>query len=402
MYIQHLSLTNFRNYARLEIDLPEGPVVLVGGNAQGKTSLLEAIYYLATSRSPHTNTDRQLINWLADEDVWPYARVVAEMVNARGVLTRIEITLSKESGANGEQFRKVINIDGLKRRAIDLLGRLNVVLFVPQDMALVEGTPADRRRYLNVTLCQTDAGYCRALGDYEKIITQRNALLKRIKDGAAHVDELDYWDEHAAVTGAVLVAGRQRLLRQLEGLAQQTHRELTGGGEHLTLRYLPSFVPTANGDGQLSFDAIGLDLHRQLEPAEIAPQFRSALRADRRLEIDRGVTLAGPHRDELRFDVNQRDLGHYGSRGQARTAVLALKLAELRWMREAIGEWPVLLLDEVVAELDERRRAYLLEQVAGVNQAVLATTETRLFTEDFLARATLWRVEGGRIVTTVA
>lgn len=399
MRIQHLSLTNFRNFARLEADLPEGPLVLVGGNAQGKSSFLEAIYYLATSRSPHAASDRQLINWLADEDVLPYARLGAEVVSRGKKLTRIEITLVKEQDADGERLNKTINVDRLKRRAMDLLGRLNVVLFVPQDMALVEGAPADRRQYLNVTLCQTDPDYCRALSEYEKIITQRNALLKRIKDGMARVDELDYWDEQAATNGAVLVAGRQKLLRELEGLAQRVHRELTGGDEHLALRYLPSFTPAANSAGQLSFNAVGLDLHRQLDPKDIAPQFRAALGVDRRQEIDRGVTLAGPHRDELRFDINGRDVGHYGSRGQARTTVMALKLAELHWMRETIGEWPVLLLDEVVAELDARRRGYLLEQVTRVNQAVLATTETGLFTGEFLARAALWRVEAGQITT---
>ncbi len=398
MHIQHLSLTNFRNYARLEVDLPEGAVVLVGDNAQGKTSFLEAIYYLATSRSPYAAAERQLINWLAEGEVLPYARLVAEVVSAHSKITRIEITLLKEQNANGERLRKVISVDGLERRAMDLLGRVNVVLFVPQDMALVEGPPAERRRYLNVTLCQTDPVYCRALSEYEKIIEQRNALLRRIKDGFARPDELDYWDEQAAEKGAVLLGGRQRLLRELERLAQQVHRELTGGDEHLSIRYLPSFAPTANGDGQLSFDAAGLDLHRQLEPGAIAPQFCDAMRASRRQEIERGVTLCGPHRDELRLDINARDLGHYGSRGQARTAVMALKLAELRWMREAVGEWPVLLLDEVVAELDARRRAYLLAQVAQVNQAVLATTEAGLFTHDFLAHARLWRVAAGQIM----
>ncbi|MCZ7545612.1 MAG: DNA replication/repair protein RecF [Anaerolineae bacterium] len=402
MRIRHLSLTNFRNYARLEVDLPEGPLVLVGANAQGKTSFLEAIYYLATSRSPYTATDRQLINWLADEDVLPFARLVTEVASAAGKLTRIEITLMKEQNADGERLRKVISVDGLERRAMDLLGRVNVVLFMPQDMTLIEGPPAERRRYLNVTLCQTDPAYCRALSEYEKIISQRNALLKRVKDGYERAEELDYWDELAAEKGAVLLAGRQRLLREMEALAQRTHRELTGDTEHLSLRYLPSFAPTANGDGQLSFEAAGLDLHRQLAPDEIAPQFSDTLRASRRQEIERGVTLCGPHRDELRLDINGRDVGYYGSRGQARTAVMALKLAELAWMRGVVGEWPVLLLDEVVAELDAQRRAYLLAHVAEANQAVLATTESGLFTDEFLARATLWRVAAGQIMTAGA
>ncbi|MBN1285879.1 MAG: DNA replication/repair protein RecF [Anaerolineae bacterium] len=398
MHITHLSLTNFRNYARLELDLPPGPVVLVGANAQGKTNLLEAIYYLATSRSPYTNTDRQLINWLADDNVLPYARLVADVVNANGAATRIEITLQKlANGINGERLQKVIRVDGLDRRAMDLLGRVNVVFFVPQDLALVEGSPVERRRYLNVTLCQTDPTYCRALGDYDKLIAQRNALLRRIRDGLASPGELAYWDEQVAQKGAVLVTGRQKLLRDLEGEAQRIHRELTGGMEYLELRYLPSFTPTAEANGQLSFSAKGLDIHRQLDAGAVAPQFLEALQSRRRHEIERGMTTLGPHRDEMRFEVNGHDLGDYGSRGQARTAVMALKLSELAWMRSTVGEWPVLLLDEVVAELDAQRRAYLLAAVEEAQQAVLATTEAELFTPDFLARAARWRVAAGQI-----
>ncbi len=398
MHIQHLSLTNFRNYARLEIDLHAGPVVLVGANAQGKTNFLEAIYYLATSRSPYTHTDRQLINWLAEDDLLPpHAHAAAEVVTERHT-TKIEIVLQKEHTVHGEKFNKVIRVDGLERRAMDLLGRLNVVLFVPQDLALVEGAPSGRRRYLNVTLCQTEPAYCRALSEYEKLVSQRNALLRRIRDGQAGSGELHYWDERLTQTGAVLIAGRQRLLRELEGLAQQIHRDLTGGAEHLTLRYLPSFVPAAERSGQLSFNTKGLDLHRQLIPEDIAPQFCAALQADRDREIDRGITLTGPHRDEMRFEVGGRDLGDYGSRGQARTAVMALKLAELGWMQREVGEWPVLLLDEVVAELDAARRAYLLEAVAQTEQSVLATTEAELFTSSFLAQAATWRVAAGQII----
>lgn len=398
MQITHLSLTNFRNYARLEIDFPAGPVVLVGANAQGKTNLLEAIYYLATSRSPYTYSDRQLINWLAEDDVLPFARVVGDVTNADGSTTKIEITLQKiPNGSGGERLQKSIRVDGLDRRAMDLLGRVNVVFFVPQDLALVEGSPSGRRRYLNVTLCQTDSIYCRALSDYDKLITQRNALLRRIRDGYAAPGELTYWDEQVAANGAILIEGRQRLLRDLESKAQNIHYDLTNGLEYLELRYLPGFTPTAEGDGQLSFNTKGLDIHRQLNAEEIAPQFCRALHSNRRREIDRGMTLIGPHRDDIRFEVNEHDLGHYGSRGQARTAVMALKLAELAWMYDAVGEWPVLLLDEVVAELDAQRRAYLLAAVEETQQAVLATTEAELFTEEFLERSTRWHVSAGQI-----
>jgi DNA replication and repair protein RecF len=400
MHIEYLSLTNFRNFARLELALPQGPVLLFGGNAQGKTSLLEAIYYLATSSSPYTTADWQLINWRAENDVIPFTRLSADVVTRHSPLARIEITLTRERDGLEQHTRKDIRLNGVGRRVMDLIGQINAVLFLPRDLGLIEGSPAERRRYVDTTLCQTDRAYCEALAIYEKLLPQRNALLRRIADGQAGVDELAFWDTQLAEQGAQLIAGRQRLLRELEGSAQKVHLELTGKREILEIAYRPSFVPTATGDGQLSFAAVGLDLHRQLVPEEIAPQFLEALEAGRSEHVERGVTLIGPHRDELRLQINRRDVGLYGSRGQARTAVLALKLAELSWMRETIGEWPILLLDDVVAELDAERRAYLLDNIDDSTQSILTTTEPGIFPRSFLDRAVAWRVVDGQIMPT--
>jgi DNA replication and repair protein RecF len=400
MRIEHLSLHNFRNYARLEISLPPGPILVHGANAQGKTSLLEAIYYLATARSPYTTSDRQLINWHADRDILSYAKIGAEITRAGGTLSRVEITLTEgNAGANHTRLNKEIRVNGVTRRVMDLIGQVAVVMFLPQDLSLVEGPPAGRRRYMNATLCQTDAAYCEALATFEKVLTQRNALLRRIAEGEAGADQLEYWDEQLTQAGAVLIAGRQRLLRELEVKARRVHEDLSGGAEDLELEYRPGFTPTANNSGQLSFEVLGLDLNRLLGTDEVAIQYTEALAATRDEEIARGMTLIGPQRDELRFMVNGRDLGLYGSRGQARTAVMALKLAELDWMRESVGEWPVLLLDEVIAELDAARRAYLLGRINGVSQALLTTTEPDIFTPDFLQTAARWRVHQGQIVT---
>ncbi len=396
MRLQHLSLTNFRNYTRLEISLPDGPILLHGANAQGKTSLLEAIYYLATGRSPWTSSDRELLNWRAENDMLPFSRVCAEVQNRHASVTRIEITLFRDQ-ADQTRFRKEIKVNGLKKRAVDLLGEVNVVLFLPQDLALIEGTPTDRRRYLNITLAQTNPQYAQALITLDKSLTQRNALLRRLSMRGSDSGELGYWDDQLINAGSTIIAGRQRLLRELEGLAQEVHRELTGSKEMLELHYLPSFTPTAKADGQLSFDVPGLDLHRQLSPDEIAPQFREALTGMRREEIARGMTLIGPQRDEMRFSVNGRDLGRFGSRGQARTAVLAIKLAEMRWMQSATHEWPVLLLDEFIAELDAERRAYLLDHINGANQSILTTTEPDIYMRGFLDRAAVWQVIAGQI-----
>lgn len=400
MHIEHLSLQNFRNYARLEISLPVGPILLHGANAQGKTSLLEAIYFLATTRSPYTTSDRQLINWNTDRDFLPFAKIGAEVVSARQMFNRIEITISPETnGLDGDRFHKEIRVNGVSRRVMDVIGQVNVVMFLPQDLTLIEGSPSERRRYMNVTLCQTNADYCRSLTAFEKVLVQRNALLKRIADKDASPDELGYWDEQLTSSGAVLVAGRQRLLRELEVKARRVHHDLSGGQEELELHYRPGFAATANNTGQLSFDVLGLDLNRQLSTNEITGQFLTRLADTRGEEIARGMTLIGPQRDELRLMVNGHDLGLYGSRGQARTGVMALKLAELEWMRDTIGEWPILLLDEVIAELDADRRAYLLDCVKGASQVLLTTTEPDIFTPSFLQSATRWHIHQGQIVS---
>lgn len=398
MYIEYLSLVHFRNYARLDISLPDAPVVIYGANAQGKTSLLEAIYYLATSRSPYTSSDRQLIHWCTENDPLPFGRLSAEINSKRGGMNRLDVTLMLERMPdNSQRFRKTVRINGVDKRVMDTIGLMNVVLFLPRDLTLVEGSPADRRRFMDVTLSQVDSDYTVALEKYEKTLPQRNALLRRIADGQANVKELPYWDDQLIEAGSKLIAARQRFLREVEVQAQREHYDLTGKRETLTLRYQPGFNPTAAGDGQMSFDLLGLDLHRDLDADQVIPQFAAQLENERDEAIRRGVTLSGPHRDELRILINERDAGLYGSRGQARTAVMSLKLAELAWMREKTGEPPILLLDEVAAELDSQRRAYLLDRIDGSTQTLLTTTELDIFTEDFLQRAAVWQVEDGKI-----
>lgn len=307
---------------------------------------------------------------------------------------------------NGQAMRlkKQIRINGLPRRVMDLLGQIRVVLFLPQDLALVEGAPSGRRRYLNVTLCQTDPTYCQALGEYDKVLAQRNALLKQFQEqqqrGArVDVSQLEFWDEKLAMYGAALIAGRYHLVRELEQRAQRIHRDLSGAGEHLRLRYEPGFDAAAPPQGQMSFDAgdLGPSALPQLPQREIAARFLETLQAHVRDDITRGMTTLGPQRDEMRFLVNGRDLGLYGSRGQDRTAVLALKLAELAWMQEQTGEPPILLLDEVAAELDPQRRSYLLGRIRDVMQVLVTTAEPGLLDDSFLANAARWRVQAGTI-----
>lgn len=399
MRVRHISLTNFRLYARLEASLPAGPLLLVGANAQGKTSLLEAVFFLATGQSHHAAADRQLIHFLALSEPQPFARLVAEVETQRETL-RIEIRLVLEPGAGADgRLRKDVLINGVKKRVGDLAGRVQAVLFLPQDLGIVEGAPADRRRYLDLALGQVDPAYHAALSEYAKVLPQRNALLKQLQERGGSPDQLEFWDDKLCELAGTLMAARLAALAELEALAGPLHRDLTAGAEGLRLAYHPAFDLAAAPDGQLGLP-LQVPVHQVgVSAAEIEGRLRAKLRASRAEEIARGLTLSGPHRDELRFIANGLDVGLYGSRGQARTAVLALKLAETAWMRARAGEWPILLLDEVLAELDVNRRRDLLRRLDRADQCLMTTTDRDLFPEEFQTRAAIWTVQNGRLVT---
>ncbi|MFQ5813446.1 MAG: DNA replication/repair protein RecF [Anaerolineae bacterium] len=397
MYLKHLSLANFRNYVRLELDLSPGIILVQGENAQGKTNLLEAIYYLSTARSPYATADRELINWLAEEEDLTFTRLVGEM-QKDDVLQRLEITLLKEptSEVDGYRLKKQIRINGVPKRVLDLIGQLNVVLFVPQDMDLVSGSPSGRRRYLDTTICQFDPVYCRTLRRYNRVLTQRNHLLRQLQERRNSPEQLRFWDEKLAEDGAHVVARRREVIARLDELARAIHLELTGQDEHLSLEYEPSIrmpdtyyqIPLGLGSER------GLDMYS--EPA-IRESFLEQLRGITREEIQRGMSLIGPHRDDLCFLAGGVDMRIYGSRGQQRTVVLALKLAEAKLLARETGEQPIMLLDEVMSELDEARRCYLMEAIKNSQQAILTTTHWNAYSSDFLAQAILLRVQEGRI-----
>jgi DNA replication and repair protein RecF len=397
--IGDLSLTNFRNYRRFESRLPSGPLILVGRNAQGKTSLLEAIHYLAAANSPHAGSDRQLIHWLAlREEPHPFMRIRAEVLLA-GETSIVEVRL--ELRANGAErdlrLKKTVLVDGLKRRVRELSGVVNVVMFLPQDMVLVEGSPGDRRRYLDATISQVDSTYANAAREYAKVLAQRNALLKNLQERQGTVDQLEFWDEILCAQGATLIARRARALEEIEQYAGALQQELTSEGEHLRLAYRPSYDPTEPPGGQLE---LGLDSgvrRAAIADAELAAGMLARLRELRREEMQRGMTLVGPHRDEFRFMLSGIDLGEFGSRGQARTAVLALKLAEMAWMRDRSGEWPLLLLDEVLAELDPQRRHDLMQRINGAEQVLLTTADLDMVAPQFRSQARVWRVSAGTV-----
>jgi DNA replication and repair protein RecF len=398
MRLTHLSLTNFRNFTRLDMDIPGGTVMLVGNNAQGKTSLLEAIYFLATLTSFHASSDRQLINFIEARQDVAVGRIVADF--CRGDENhRIEVRIIQEpSGQNeGKSFRKEILLDGVKRKTSEVIGQFNAVLFLPQMMGVIEGGPEERRRYLNLALAQVISHYQAALAEYNKALLQRNALLKQLYERKGDVSQLDYWDEQIATYGAQLIHARIRAVQELERLAARTHRELTHANEVLRLSYQPAYDPLPQTPGQFALPLDAAVDRGSFSQEQIRKGFLESLGKLRSEEIARGVTTIGPHRDELRFLANGIDLGTYGSRGQARSAILALKIAEVSWMNTKSGHWPILLLDEVLAELDTERRFDLLARLGQSEQVLLSTTDLDLFDPEYVKKAVIWRVAGGRV-----
>ncbi len=395
MYLKHLSLTNFRNFTRLDINLPRRVVVLTGNNAQGKTSVLEAIYFLAAFTSFQTHTDRQLVNFRAAREPLAVTRLVAEYVRGKSS-HRMEARLILEpSGVNGQRLRKEILLDGVKRSVSEAIGQFNAVIFVPQMSQIIEGAPEDRRRYLNLALAQTVPAYARALSDYHQALSQRNALLKALGERGGNSDQLSVWDEALSHLGAQIILWRIQAVHEIERQAARIHQELTRGAEVLRLAYEPAYdpLPKPNGQKELKLDTV-VD-RSTLDLKTIEAGFRERLTQLRGEEIARGVTTIGPHRDELRFLSNNVDLGDYGSRGQVRTTLLALKLAEVQWMKERTREWPVILLDEVMAELDLQRRADLLKYIGESEQVLFTTTDLNMFTPEFGDAAEIWDVHDG-------
>ena len=400
MLLKHLSLTNFRNFIRLERDFSPGSTILAGSNGQGKTSLLEAIYFLTSATTYHAASDRQLINFLALEDDAPFARLVAEL-EASGRLRRIEIRIIlNPTGKDGNaRVKKEVFVNGLQRRIRELAGVCNAVMFLPQDMDIIEGSPGSRRKYIDSSLIQADPTYAVTLSEYNKVLTQRNALLKQIQERKAAEDQLPFWDDQLCTLAAALIRTRSLALTELNDLAKPIHGKLTRGQETLQINYAPSFDPAARQDGQL-----GLPIDTPLERNNISIEdinqgMGEKFQVLRSEEIARGMTLIGPHRDDFTFRANGVDLRTYGSRGQNRTAILATKLSEILWLRKRTKEWPILLLDEVLAELDSERREALLGSIETVEQAILTGADASMFSSAFKKEATIWHITGGTITT---
>ncbi|MDE0068811.1 MAG: DNA replication/repair protein RecF [Caldilineaceae bacterium] len=403
MFLSRLQLEQFRNYKKLDLSF-DAPVALVQGrNGQGKTNLLEAVYYLATSKSRHARTEREVVNRAAAEDAIPFGRIRGEVVRTEQA-TSLEILFTRRN--DGLNFTKQARVNGAPRRSMDLIGHLRAVLFLPEDLTLISGSPSERRRYVDVALCQIDRGYCQALSRYQKVVTQRNSLLRQLQeqgqpDGPSVGAQLGFWDDQLVEHGTQVLSRRHSYLADLAPIARRVHAELTQEQETLDLLYVPSFNTGLYSDGDYlrlrdSEEVRAEELAKtEVDAATISERFRERLEDRRKVELNSGNSLYGPHRDEMILLVNGWNLRTFGSRGQQRTGALALKLAELRAMAAATGERPVLLLDDVMSELDAQRRAALLGALAVVRQGIVTTTDWDQFSPEFRGEAQQIQIEAG-------
>lgn len=407
MYLTRLQLEQFRNYAHLDLAVPARGLLLYGANASGKTSFLEALYFLSTTRSPRAGVERELIRWGSGEEygVPPFARAVCRVARQGGD-AELEIALSVDpnlalaspptiagSGSNGARgtgsgtgrpTRKRIKLNGAARRAMDVIGTLKVVLFSPQDLELTIGSPAIRRRYLDITIAQIDNHYVRQLNLYNRIVEQRNSLLRQIVQEGRNPDtreveqELSYWNEELVRLGSYIVARRDGIVRGLAALAHDRFARLTGGDGQLDIVYQASVESRALRERGAEYDLGGRE-------SIVARDFQGQLDQQRRHEYRRGVSLVGPHRDDLTFALGGVDVGTYGSRGQQRLVVLALKQAEIDLIRGESGESPVLLLDDVASELDPAHRRFVIETVERDDlQTILTATDLTAYPASLL------------------
>ncbi len=343
-----------------------GPQLVWGANAAGKTSLLEAIVLLARGASHRTTADAEMIRWAA-----PFARVEGRREEG-GTATDLDVTLVRDGPPRG---RKRIRVNGVPRRASGLTGALRVVVFAPEDMLLVAGSPSLRRAAIDALAAQRFPAYAADLLTYGRALIQRNHLLRAIRESSASPDQLPYWDARLLEAGASVLGARHELLGELATPLAAAHAEIAPGEGRIALRYVTNATA---GDGESVADALARRLRETAEK-----------------ELWNGATLVGPHRDDVAFDLDGRDLSSFASRGQQRTAILAFKLAELDLLATADARPPLLLLDDVFSELDPARRGHLVRRIATLPQAFVTTTTLDDLDPALRAAGTALRVSEG-------
>ena len=334
MIIKSLELADFRNYEELNISFDKGTNILYGDNAQGKTNILEAIYVSATTKSHKGSKDKEIINFNKEE---AHIRTYLEK---EGVECRVDMHLRKNKS-------KGIAIDGQKiKKAADLLGLLNVVFFSPEDLAIIKNGPSERRRFADMELCQLDSFYLYNLNHYNKIVNQRNKLLKDIYFNPGLKETLNIWDSQLISFGSKIIERRKLFAEQICEIINDIHNKLSGGKENLIIKY---------------------------EPDVAIENFEEKMKESQEKDIRSKITSVGPHRDDFSFIVNGIDIRKYGSQGQQRTAALSLKLSEIELVKKMTKDTPVLLLDDVLSELDSNRQNYLLSSLGDIQTIITCT-----------------------------
>ncbi len=371
MYCRRLELVDFRNFAGLELDLPVGPVLVLGRNAQGKSNLLEALLALASGRGRSHRALAELIRTI-NGGPRPFARIRTK-VAAKDRASRLELVFAlnpTEDGQTGRRASRRVVVDGKPRRTSELLGQLNAVHFSPDDIDLLSGAPAERRRFLDVAISQVDRDYVRDLVDYGRVLSQRNALLRELRERGGDGTGLEFWDGKLVELGGRIVATRQRFVGGLNDSGATSYRELAGPAESLRVEY----VMAGMMDGGLPLDS---------------------LEELREREIQRGQTLVGPHRDDVAMLVGGQPAAAFASRGQQRLVVLSLRLAEMEWLGRAAGEPPVLLLDDIFSELDPDHRAAVIARMPKGAQVLVTAADDAQAPEAFRTDAAVLRVRAG-------
>ncbi|MEM7756985.1 MAG: DNA replication/repair protein RecF [Cyanobacteria bacterium P01_A01_bin.40] len=377
MYLKSLHLRSFRNYVDRQIEFTAKKTILVGNNAQGKSNLLEAVELLATLKSHRATRDRELVL-----DSATAGQVEATVERAYGT-SELSILFRK-------QGRRTVVINSEKlRRQLDFLGVLNAVQFSSLDLDLVRGAPDCRRSWIDGLLIQLEPVYSSILQQYNQVLKQRNALLKKIRalrqEGestelmGSHEPELKLWDQQLAAAGSRVARRRARVISRLAPIAASWHKRISGETEQLEINYLPNVEWTED------------------EPLKVQQAFLDQIAERRMVEQYQGKTVVGTHRDEIEFTINCTPARYYGSQGQQRTLVLALKLAELKLIEEVVGEPPLLLLDDVLAELDPNRQKQLLEVIGDRFQTIITTTHIDSFNHDWIKDSQILAVEAGKI-----
>lgn len=355
MRLHHLTLTNYRNYESLSVSFNGQIHFFIGNNAQGKTNLLESIYLLALTKSHRTSKDRELIRWGADQ-----AKIHCELtLFDRQVELDIDIF---------QQGKKVM-INRIERKKIsEFLGQLKVVLFAPEDLQLIKGSPVQRRRFMDRALGQLRPKYVNDLTQYQKVLQQRNQLLKDAVRKPKLLQTIDLWDDQLIEYGSEVIKARETFIGNINEFAQKVHYDITEGKEQLTLSYDANCV---------------------------ADHLKDKIYKSRERDLHTGTTNIGPHRDELQFFINDIDAKVYGSQGQQRTVALSLKLAELEYMKQQMGDMPILLLDDVLSELDINRQRQLLDNIGDSIQTFVTTTDVEGIKHDILKRSDFFYIKEG-------